>query len=182
MVRIGLPVTYNAEILLGRISKVYGHDGTVNVRLEKRFIEKIPLIESVFLEVEGKPVPFLIASSDYPGGDILRLQFDGYESIEKASEFAGCKVFLTSKLNADKNVNSDYQLLTGYTLLLPDNTLVGTISELIENPGQLLAIVTSKNKTELYIPLHEDLITGIDQENRVIIMELPDGLTDLNKD
>ncbi len=32
-------------------------------------------MESVFLEIEGKPVPFFISESEYPGGDILRLKF-----------------------------------------------------------------------------------------------------------
>ena len=180
MVRIGLPVTYRAEILLGRISKVYGHDGTVNIRLEKKFIEKIPLMESVFLEVEGKPVPFLIESSDYPGGDILRLKFDGYNSIEKVSEFTGCRVFLTENDGSIEQNHPDFHLLSGYSILLADGSLLGTINSIIENPGQMLAAVQVKGKKEIYIPLHEDLITSVDQKRRQIIMDLPEGLTELD--
>ncbi len=61
-------MAYNANILLGRISKVHGFEGAVTVKLEKNLIENIPDMESVFLEIEGKPVPFFIEESDYPGG------------------------------------------------------------------------------------------------------------------
>jgi len=40
-------------------------------------------MKSVFLEINGKPVPFFISLSEYSGGDILKLKFEGYESYEK---------------------------------------------------------------------------------------------------
>lgn len=174
-------MTYNAEILLGRISKVYGHDGTVNVRLEKKFIEKIPKMESVFLEVEGKPVPFLIESSDYPGGDILRLRFDGYDTVEKIAEFTNCRVLLASGVTFSLQENEDLDLIRGFVLKQSDGTTIGTITEIIENPGQLLAVVQTKNRDEVFIPLHQDLILEIDQNKKILIMELPEGLVDMNK-
>ena len=33
------------NILLGKITKIHGHDGAVAVRLEKNFSENIPLME-----------------------------------------------------------------------------------------------------------------------------------------
>ena len=85
-------MAYNSNILLGRITKVSGYEGAVTVKLEKIFSENIPQMESVFLEIEGRPVPFFISDSEYSGADILKLQFEGYDSIEKVSEFmvAGC--------------------------------------------------------------------------------------------
>ena len=88
-------MVYSADILLGKITKVYGYEGAVSLRLEKAFIENIPAMESVFLEIEGKAVPFFISALDYPGADILRLTFNGYESVNMISGFVGCRVFLT---------------------------------------------------------------------------------------
>ena len=55
-------MAYNAGILIGRIQKVQGYDGTLSVKLEKDFEEDISEMESVFIEYEGKPVPFFITS------------------------------------------------------------------------------------------------------------------------
>jgi len=54
-------MTYKNKILLGKISKINMPDGSVSVRLEQEFVENIPDIESVFLEIAGKPVPFFIS-------------------------------------------------------------------------------------------------------------------------
>jgi 16S rRNA processing protein RimM len=174
-------VTYKAEILLGRIAKVYGRDGTVTIRLEKKFIEKITVPESVFLEVEGKLVPFFISWSDYSDGDILRVRFEGYESISKAGEFTGCRVFLTEGDDPGNEDIPDYHLLIGYTLILSDNTRIGTIKELIENPEQLLAVVQPEKGGKILVPLHEELIEGLDRKKKIIRMDLPEGLIDLNQ-
>ena len=88
-------------------------------------------MESVFLEIEGKPVPFFILESDYPGSDILRLKFDGYNSMEQVNEFTGCRVFLTSGESEEKR--ADVRTFHSYSILLPDDSHVGTISEIIEN-------------------------------------------------
>jgi len=172
-------MAYNAGILLGKIIKSYGFDGTVAVKLEKIFDCKIPEMESVFLETEGKMVPFLVSSCDIVDNTLIRISFDGYNSLEKINEFIGCKLFLTSSGKPDNDGN-DLNRLTGYQVRTSENDLVGTISEVIENPGQiLLNIQTSRNK-KILIPFHEDFIVRIDNKKRIITMELPEGLTEIN--
>ena len=78
-------MAYRSNILLGRITKLSGYEGAVAVKLEKIFTENIPEMESVFLEIEGRPVPFFISGIEYTGADILKLSFEGYNSIEKVS-------------------------------------------------------------------------------------------------
>jgi hypothetical protein len=60
-------MTYTCNILLGRIIKIIGYEGAVAVKLENIFTENIPQMESVFIEIEGKPVPFFISGSEYLG-------------------------------------------------------------------------------------------------------------------
>jgi len=171
-------MAYRADIQLGRITKVHGFEGGVTVRLEKTFIENIPEMESVFIEIEGKPVPFLISESDYPGGDIIWLKFTGYKSIENVSEFTGCRMFLTSGEKEDNH--ADAATFHNYRIFLPNDSQVGTITEIIENPGQwLLQIITPAGK-ELLIPFHEDFIVSIDKRKKIIVMDLPEGLLEIN--
>ena len=173
-------MAYNAGILLGKIIKSYGFDGTVAVKLEKVFDCKIPEMESVFLETEGKLVPFLVSSCDIVDNTLIRIRFDGYNSLEKINEFIGCKLFLTSSGKPDNDGN-DLNQLTGYQVRTSENDLVGTISEVIENPGQvLLNIQTSRNKMIL-IPFHEDFIVKVDHKKKIITMELPEGLLEINE-
>jgi 16S rRNA processing protein RimM len=172
-------MAYIANILLGRISKAHGFEGAVTVKLEKSFIEKIPDMESVFLEIEGKPVPFFIEESEYPGGDTLRLKFFGYDKVDKVNEFAGCRIFLISavKIKTDKSISFNFD---SYKIFLPDNSLLGTVRSVIEHPGQSLLSIETSLKKEILIPLHEDFVISVDNEKKVLVMDLPEGLIDIN--
>jgi 16S rRNA processing protein RimM len=172
-------MAYKTDILLGRITKISGYEGAVTVKLEKSFTENIPPMESVFIEIDGRPVPFFISEMDYSGADILRLTFDGYNSIERVSGFAGCRVFLTSG-RSNQVPESDRDDLTGYSVLLPDSAPLGKITGIIQNPGQWLLVVTSPGGKEILIPFHEDLIKNIDNRKKNIVIDLPEGLIDLN--
>lgn len=172
-------MVYNANILLGRIIKIQGYDGTVIVKLEEDFIDNTNQMKSVFLVIEGKPVPFFICSCEYAGGDILKLRFERFETYEKVSGFTGCQVFLTS--GEEKNTPSDNnKSITGYKVVLKNKSLVGRIEEIIHNPGQELLKVISPEHKEILIPFHEDLVIHLDQKKRTITVQLPEGLIDLN--
>lgn len=172
-------MAYSSDILLGRIIKVSGYEGAVTVKLERFFSGKIPHMESVFLEIEGRPVPFFISDSDYSGADILKLKFDGCNSSEQVIDFVGCRVFLTTSLPVENKIEGLTDL-TGYIVFTAGNIKVGTISEVIPNPGQWLLSVISDSDKEILIPLHEHFIVRIDDNKRELIMEIPEGLIDIN--
>jgi 16S rRNA processing protein RimM len=172
-------MAYNNKILLGRIIKVNGYKGAVTVKLEKIFCENIPQMEWVFLEIEGRPVPFFISSSEYSGADIIKIGFEGYDSIEKVSEFTGCRVFLTTGI-PDKNQPDDIQNLIGYEVIMYGDRYLGSVTEVIQNPGQLLLNVSSPEKKNILIPFHEHFIISLDKKKKIIVMDIPDGLTEIN--
>ncbi len=172
-------MAYNSNILLGRITKVSGYEGAVTVRLEKVFFENIPQMESVFLEIEGRPVPFFISDMEYSGADIIKLTFADYNSIDKIGEFTGCRVFLTTGLTENSKIK-DIHILSGYQVFTADDKMLGVIREIITNPGQILLSVITSGKKEILIPLHEDFIVSIDKKKKTIIMDIPEGLTEIN--
>jgi len=172
-------MAYKANILLGQITRTHGFEGAVTVKLEKTFVKKIPELESVFLIIEGKPVPFLIVSVEHPGIDTLWLKFDGYESVQKVQEFTGLKVFLTSE-SQKKNHEEDLNVLIGYNVFSADNRKIGCITGLIENPGQVLLNLATEDGRKLLVPFHENLIIRSDRKQKNLKMDLPEGLTELN--
>ena len=169
---------YNAGILLGRIQKVQGYDGTLSVKLDRDFTEDISDMESVFIEYEGKPVPFFISSIEDEGGDIIKLRLEAYDSYDKASMFTGCRVSMTS--GPRREDDDDNSGITGFTVILSDRSIVGVIEEIIQNPGQDLLRILSPEKKEILVPLHSDLITGINKKKKTLSMDLPEGLIEIN--
>jgi 16S rRNA processing protein RimM len=178
--RIIDPMAYIHNILLGRITKVSGYEGAVAVKLEKIFTENIPQMESVFLEIEGRQVPFFISDLEYSGADILKLSFDGYNSSKKISEFIGCRIFLTNEIPDNIDQKSDNQTLIGYTIFTQEGSLIGPVSDIISNNGQWLLNILSSDRKSILIPFHEDFIISIDKKKRKVMMDIPEGLLDIN--
>jgi len=170
---------YECRISLGRIARINGNEGSVSVKLEKEFIENIPELESVFLEIEGKPVPFFISHIEYRGGTIARIQFDRYREFDRLSEFNGCRLFLTSAPE-DWHQSENDSGLTGFTIFSSEKKLIGTVEGTIDNPGQLLLSVRSAAGKGILVPFHENLIVRIDRKKKQLIMDIPDGLYELN--
>lgn len=172
-------MAYEPGILLGHIIKTSGFEGAVLVKLQKQFVDNIPEMESVFLETEGKPVPFFISWSEYPGADLIKMAFDGYESLKKVEEFRGCRVFLTGQTPAEDN-EMEFDFLKGFTITSQDNERIGIITEITDNAGQLLLTISTGKQGTVLVPLHENLIISIDKRRKKLQMDLPEGLTGLN--
>ena len=172
-------MNYSCNILLGRITKASGYEGTVLVRLERPFIENIPQMESVFIEIDGRPVPFFISEWSYNGSDILKLRFNDYNTEASVTGFRGCKVYIPS---GDSNINNpdDFDELMGYEVQSEEKIPIGNVTEIIVNPGQLLLKIITPEKKEMLIPLHEDLIINLNKKGKIIVMKIPEGLADLN--
>ncbi len=173
-------MTYKNQILFGRIIKIHGFDGTVAVKIEQRFIENIPAMESVFIEIDGIPVPFFISMTEYSGGEIIKMRFTDYGSYDKISEFNGCRIFLTSYEEIPDN-SDDVKIIEGFKVLKKNKEIIGTVKEIIENPGHDLLKIISLTGREILIPIHEDLITKIDNRGKAITVQLPDGLMEINE-
>jgi 16S rRNA processing protein RimM len=172
-------MAYNYGILLGRITKASGYEGAVTVKLERNFSGKLPHMESVFLEIEGRPVPFFISWSDYSGADILKLKFEGYDSSDRVAGFTGCRIFLITAGDAE-DISEDLLSLAGFKILTAEKNILGIVTEVIQNPGQWLLNVASPEGRNMLIPLHEDLILKIDNRKKILVMHIPEGLTEIN--
>ncbi len=172
-------MAYRYQILLGKIARVNGYEGYVTVKLEKEYIDDIPEMECVFIETDGKPVPFFISASEYCGGDLLKLKFEGYETFEKISEFSGYKIFLTTvrEENIPENIQES---VIGFKVISGKRKNIGTITEIIQNPGQKLLKLVSPGNKEILIPYHEDFILSLDARKKTIMVEIPEGLTEIN--
>jgi 16S rRNA processing protein RimM len=172
-------MAYKADILLGKIAKTHGHEGEVILRLENTFKNNIPELDWVFLLIEGKPVPFLLSDYEYSGAGILIAKFEGYNSSDVIKEITGCEVFLETdryKKYSVENISG----LQGFRFYDKKNKITGTVKEIIENPGQLLLNIITEKNNSILIPFHPDLIISLDEANKTIRMDIPDGLAEIN--
>lgn len=160
---------------IGRITKTYGFEGAVIVRNEGGITREPKQGEPVFVVIDGIPVPFFTREAWSPSQGTLIISFDDYLTEKSVIGFKGCEV----RTSREDNIKDDHATLAGYTIVDKNSGFRGVIARVEQNPGQLIATVTTSGG-EILIPLHPDLIISMNNKKKIIEMSLPAGLTGLN--
>lgn len=131
--------------------------------------------EPVFVVIDGIPVPFFTREAFSPSPATLVISFDDYLTAESVLSLKGCEV----RIAGETEESDDLAGLNGFIMTDRNSDFSGTIISVLQNPGQLLAVVYSRGG-EIFVPLHPDLIVRIDRKRKSIEMSLPEGLIQLN--
>lgn len=159
---------------IGVIVKPHGLKGEFVVKLEQTNFQVVKGFQSVYLEQFGTKVPYLMESADLLKIDRIKIKVKGIESSEMAEPLRGIRIFQETDLLPEIDTID----FTGYFLIDAEGEDVGEIIEVIENPAQDILIVMVGEK-EVMVPLTEALLLGINQNERLIQMDIPEGLLDL---
>jgi 16S rRNA processing protein RimM len=164
-------------IAIGSIDKTHGTKGElrITITLETYQAKGLKLIkEWAFLEIQGKPVPFMVESvlPTFDDGALLKLK--EINTIEKASQFVGYTLLMPKGKRKKGEVYTEDDF-TGFTLIDEKLGKIGEVESIEEFPNQLLIKTTYKGN-EVLIPAVEAFIEEIDEAERVIYLKLPEGL------
>ena len=163
---------------IGTILKTRGLKGELQLYVDFENLHDIN-IEAIFIDMEGKLVPYFVESIKYPQKGVAYIYVEDIDTIEKATPLAKKDVYLPNKLKPKKK-KAEFTLkdLVGFTAIDENEGELGEISEINEYPQQLIATVNYKDCDVLF-PLNEATIKGIDVVKNVVFIDLPDGLLDI---
>ncbi len=174
-------MTMEESFYIGYISKTRGLKGEVQLFFEFEDYEDLEF-DVVFVEVNKKLVPYFIDTIKLHNNSTAYVYFEDVDHIDKAQILVRKKVYLPNdKMPVRDPDDFRYTDLIGYLVIDEQHGELGEIKDVTEMPQQFIATVDMDGK-ELMFPLSDDLILGIDQEEKVIEVELPEGLVDLYKE
>lgn len=61
----------------------------------------------------------------------------------------------------------------------PAGEYIGEVTEFNDYPGNPCLSFVTEDGNEHLVPIHDDLILGMDEEKELLVVELPIGLLDL---
>jgi 16S rRNA processing protein RimM len=163
---------------IGYITKTKGLKGEVQLFFE--FDEPTALdLKAVFIDLNGKLVPFFISSFKLHENQTGNFYFDDITTIEAAEKIIRKKVYLPLSGKPEKTVGEfSYLDLKGYIVQDEYFGEIGEIIEVLEFPQQFIAVVPYKFN-EVMFPLNDEIIKVIDEQKGIINVVLPDGLIDI---
>ena len=177
-----------AMLQIAQVLKSNGTDGELVMSFREIAPEDINLQEPVFIIFDGLPVPFFIESFQKRGNSKALVRLTDITSQEDVEEIAGRAVYIEDESLAELSLEEDgYAALVGWMVLtpgMPDQVghdeegylyEVGEITDFMDIPNNPCIEVETENGAVI-LPLHEDLILGLDPENQEIVIQIPEGL------
>jgi 16S rRNA processing protein RimM len=163
---------------IGKLAASFGLKG--ELVLQHSFGKKTSLkgLETIFIE-EGKDnfMPYFITGTAVKSHSETFLQVEGITTKEAARKLTPREAWVTEEDFKKFAAKSAPISLLGFLLVNEDEEL-GEITEVIEQPHQLLCCIMLNGK-EALIPLHEASLKKIDRKNQKIFVSLPEGLLDI---
>lgn len=163
---------------IGYITKTKGLKGEVQLYFEYDEPELLDL-DVVFAEISGKMVPFFTSSYKLHTNSTGNFYFDDVDHIDKAQPLLKKKLYLPIAQMPERGEDEFfYTDLKGFMAVDEALGELGEILEVNEYPQQFVATVLYK-ETEVLFPLNEDFIVEIDDEGKILTLDLPEGLLDI---
>ena len=161
---------------IGLIGKAHGVKGELSIQIDDDVFDRVDA-EYLVLKLDGIFVPFFMEEYRFKSDSVALVKFEGVDTQERARELTGVEVYFPRELaEQDEETELSYAALVGYTLI--DNNSgkpVGTIAYVDE---QTINIMFELEDGRL-IPASEELIVDVDQKNRTITLDIPEGILDL---
>lgn len=168
----------NELVSIANIVRSRGLKGEVVADILTDFSERFGQLEDVTgVSQDGKTLELKIEKFWFQNGRII-LKFAGYDSVESAETLRNIEVCVpegdTVELEEGEYFDWD---LEGCSVITVEGEPVGEVKELMRTAASELLVVKGEAKEHL-IPFVEAICVEVDIENKVIKVDLPDGLLD----
>ncbi|MCC5930666.1 MAG: 16S rRNA processing protein RimM [Cyclobacteriaceae bacterium] len=164
--------------LLGYIIKPHGNQGNLQLFIDADYPESYNNLESVFVKIRDKLVPFFIHSIRIQGNKAV-VSFEDVSDMEAAEKLKGLEVYLPDHMLPAMDEGSFYYHdIIGFTVTDKSTGELGVVENVYTQGIQDLISMRYKGK-EILIPVIDEIILKADAEEKKLHVDLPDGLIDV---
>lgn len=166
-------------IKIGQFNKPHGVRGELSFTFTDDVFDRgespyiVCCIDNIF-------VPFFIEEYRFKTGTTALIKLVDVESDEAARDFTNLEVFYpkTYYVENDEEATPDDYFI-GFTINDITHGALGEVTAIDDSTINVLFVVTTPDDRELLIPVQEAFVRAIDEEERIIHMDLPNGLLDM---
>lgn len=158
--------------------KPHGLKGQVTLSLEPEAPENWAQIDTLFIEVKEKLLPFFIETISVKGKKAY-LKLEGITTPEDAQLLARSSVYLSKSTRPEAARGQFYENeIIGFEVVDSNIGLLGKITEIVQaGPNRLLSV--AYNQKEVLIPLNGPFIEGVQKSKKRLTVTLPDGFLEI---
>lgn len=167
-------------IKAGIVARPHGVSGETAIRLSPD-IELNEIRPSfIFIEINNGLVPFRVTSLRYKSDDVILVKLPLLSAEEEIRKVMESMVYLDPQDVSDSGTDlSNLSAFNGFEVKDLTAGFIGKITGIQDISANPLFIIGGSNG-EVLIPVTEDFIVSIDDENQIVEMNIPEGLLDIN--
>ncbi len=168
-------------INIARIVRTRGNRGEVLAELHTDFPERFHDLKTVWLERPGRDRQERILREAWEHKGRIVLKFEGVDSISEAEALTGSWVIVAAEaaVALPEGTYFDHQLV-GCRVIDGAGVALGEVVEVLRIAGNHQLVVAAEG-WEFLVPAVDRICRQVDVGNRQIVVDLPDGIVDLNR-
>lgn len=160
---------------IGIFNKPHGIHGELSFTFTDDIFDRVEA-EYLICLLDGILVPFFLEEYRFRSDTTALVKLEGVDTAERARMFTNIEVYFPAKhAEAAAPGELSWDFFVGFRIEEVHRGVLGEVTDVDTTTINTLFVVDYKGE-ELLIPAQEDFIVGIDQEQRVITVDLPEGL------
>ena len=176
-------ITREELIEIGHYNKPHGLSGEISATVDVE-LDALQSLSCLVSEMDGIFVPFFVNSLRPKTSETMLLTIDGIDNEQEAACLVNHEIYALKRdyrLESEDLEADGYPLdyFIGFDLHDSDGNRVGKIVEVDEQTENAIFVV-DRDGSEIMVPATDDLIVEFDVDNKLMVMDLPEGLLDLN--
>jgi 16S rRNA processing protein RimM len=165
--------------LIGKFSKLHGFEGEALLVANEGLPKKFEKTEWMFFILEGLPVPFFVSYIKLRTETSAIVKLADVDTSEEMKKLIGLEVLVETPKNNKKTNQGKPFNIEGYGVIDSKHGKIG-IAKTVLNFQENYLLQIFNNKREILIPVNEFNIGEINDNQKTIQVDIPEGLLELN--
>lgn len=164
---------------IGLINKPHGVHGELLFSFDDDIFDRMEA-DYIICMMDGILVPFFFESYRFRSDSTALIKLEGIDTEQQARRMTNVEVFFPKEHVEELEDNElTWSYFVGFLIKDVNEGEIGKVIDVDDSTINTLFVV-DHNDTEVLIPAQEDFIVDLDRGKRVITMQIPAGLLDLN--
>lgn len=163
---------------IGKFGKPHGIKGEISFSFENDIFDRKDC-PYLICDVEGILVPFFIKEYRFKGSETALITLEDVKSDTEAKRFKGLDVYFPREyMDENEDIEFTLDFFIGFSIIDEKRGTIGKVIDIDESTINTLFLVEDEHQNEIIIPASDDFVTNIDEEKKILYLDLPEGLID----
>ncbi len=166
---------------IGHITKFRGVVGEVEMNCTDDTFDS-GTSEYFVCNMDGILVPFFWEEYRFKNSTTAIVKFEHIDNEQQAKQLVGAAVYYPKAAMPDelRDVPTSWQHFIGYNVFDALKKCVGQVEHVDERSENILMTIIDCQGKEVLIPIHPDLVLDYNIKERILVIDIPEGLLTLN--